>query len=43
MKNTLEGISSRLGHTEKHISHLEDKIVEITQSEHQKENKIFLN
>ena len=41
MKNTLEGINSRLGDTEEHISNLEDRIVKITLSEQQKEN-IFL-
>lgn len=38
-KNTGEGIRSRLGHTE-HVSDTEDRIVEITQLEQQKE---FLN
>ena len=40
MKNTLEGIKSRLGGTEERISDLEDRIMEITQSEQQKENKL---
>ena len=40
MKNTLEGINSRLGGTE-HISDLENKIIEITQSEQQKEKQIL--
>ena len=37
MKNTLEGLNSRLGDTEERIYHLEDRIVEIIQSEQQKE------
>ena len=37
-KNTLEGINSRLDDTEDQISNLEDKVVEITQTE-QKKNK----
>ena len=36
MKNTLEGFKSRLGNKE-HISNMEDRIMEITQSEQQKE------
>ena len=36
MKNTLEGINSRLGGTEEHISDLEDRIMEVTKSEQQK-------
>jgi len=43
MKNTLEGINSRLGDTEENISDLEDRIVEITQTEQQKERRIFKN
>lgn len=35
MKNTLEGISGKLDDTEKWISHLEDRIVYITQSHNQ--------
>ena len=38
MKNTLEGINSRLGDIE-HISDLKDKIMEIIQSDQRKENK----
>ena len=41
MKNTLEGINSRLGDTEEHISNLENRIMEITQSEQQKGKQIF--
>ena len=37
MKNTLEGINSRLGEAEKLISDLGDKITVRTQAEHQKE------
>ena len=33
MKNVLEGINSRLGDTEEHISDLEDKVVEVIQTE----------
>ena len=40
MKNTLEEINSRLGDKEEHISELEDKMMEITQSEQQKERQI---
>jgi len=47
MKNTLEGINSRLDDTEKWISNLEDRIVHITQSHNQnskrkKKKKEFL-
>ena len=37
MKNTLDGINSRLDDTEKCISNLEDRIVVFTQTEKQKE------
>ena len=37
MKNTLEGIKSRLDDREEWISKLEDRIVEITQAEQKKE------
>ena len=40
MKNTLEGINSRLNETEDQISNLEDKAAEIIQSEQQKEKRI---
>ena len=43
MENTLEGINSRLDDTEERISDLEDRIVEITQSEQQKEKRILKN
>ena len=41
MKNTLEGTNSRLEDAEEWISYLEDRVVEITQSEQQKERRIF--
>ena len=37
MKNTLEGIKSRLNDTEEWISELEDRVVEITDAERIKE------
>ena len=37
MKNTLEGINSRLDDTEEWIRELEDGIVEITKAEQKKE------
>ena len=40
MKNTLESRNSRLGDIEKCISNLEDRMIEITKSEHQKEKQI---
>ena len=43
MKNILEEINSRLSDTEECISDLEDRIVEITQSEQQKEKWILKN
>ena len=42
IKNTLEEMNGRLSDTEKHRSDLEDRIMEITQSEQQKENQNFL-
>lgn len=41
MKNTLEGINSRQQDAEERVSDLEDRLVEIIQSEQQKE-KNFL-
>ena len=41
MKNTLEGMNSRLGDMEEHISDLEDRIMNITQIEEQKETRIL--
>ena len=40
MKNILEGISGRLGDTEEHICDLADSIMDIFQSEHQKERVV---
>ena len=40
MKNTLEGINSRITEAEERISDLEDKIVEITTTEHNKEKRM---
>ena len=37
MKNTLEGINSRLNDREKQISELEDRTVEITEAKQKKE------
>ena len=39
MTNTLKGINSRLGDTEKCISDLVDRIINITKSEQQKEKQ----
>ena len=39
MKNTLEGINSRIGDTEEQISELEDRKVEITTTEQNKEKR----
>ena len=39
IKNTLEGTNSRIIETEEYRSGLEDRIMETTQSEQQKENK----
>ena len=40
MKNTLEGINSRLGDTKECIRDLEGRIMEITQLEQQREKQI---
>ena len=37
MKNSLEGINSRLNDTEKQISKLEDRVVKITATKQKKE------
>ena len=37
MKNTLEGINSRLNDAEEQISKLEDRVVEITEMEQTRE------
>ena len=39
IKNSLEGINSRITEKEKRITHLEDKIVEITTAEQNKEKR----
>lgn len=39
MKNTLEGINSRLDDTEHQISELEDRVVEITKAKQIQKNK----
>ena len=39
MKNTLEGINRTLADTEEYISDPEDRIMEIPQSEHQKQKQ----
>ena len=39
MQNTLEGINSRLGDTEEHISDFKDRIIEITQRSKKKKFK----
>ena len=43
MKNTLEGINSRITETEEQISELEDRVVEITAMEQNKEKRIKRN
>ena len=40
MKNTLEGINNRLTEAEERISYLEDKMVEITAEEQNKEKRM---
>ena len=40
MKNTLEGINSRITEAEEQISDLQDKIVEITTAEQNKEKRM---
>ena len=40
IKNSLEGINSRITESEERISDLEDKIVEITIAEQKKEKRI---
>ena len=39
IKNSLEGINSRIAKAEEWISDMEDKIVEITTAEHNKEKE----
>ena len=43
MKNTLEGTNRRLRDTEEHISDLEDRIMETTQSKQQKWTNEHMN
>ena len=43
MKNTLEGISSRITETEEQISDLEDRMVEFTAAEQTKEKRMKRN
>ena len=43
MKNTLEGINSRVTEAEEQISDLEDRMVEITASEQNKEKRMKRN
>ena len=43
MKNTLEGINTRITEAEERISNLEDRIVEITAMEQNKEKKMKRN
>ena len=43
MKNTLEGIDSRLDDKEEWLSKLEDRVVVIIQAKHRKEERIFKN
>ena len=40
MKNTLEGINSRITEAEKQISDLEDRMVEFTAAEQNKEKEL---
>ena len=40
MKNTLEGINSKITDAEEQISDLEDRMVEITATEQNKENRM---
>ena len=40
MKNTLEGINSRLNDTEKQISKFEDRVVDITEAKQKKEKRM---
>ena len=41
MKNTLEGINSKLGDTGECINDLEDRIMDITESEQPKEKQNY--
>ena len=41
MNNTLEGNNSRLDDTKEQISEMEDRVVEITEAEQEKEKRIL--
>ena len=43
MKNTLEGITSRIAEAEERISDLEDRMVEFTAAEQNKEKRMKTN
>ena len=43
IKNTLEGINTRITETEDRISEVEDKMVEINEAERKKEKRIKIN
>ena len=43
MKNTLEGINSRINEAEERISELENRVVEITAAEQNKEKRMKRN
>ena len=43
MKNTLDGINSRITEAEEQISDLEDRMVEFTAAEHNKEKRMKRN
>ena len=43
MKNTLEGINSRINKAEERVSELEDRVVEITAKEQNKEKRMKRN
>ena len=43
MKNTLEGINSRINEAEERISELEDRLVEITAAKQNKEKRLKRN
>ena len=43
MKNTLEGINGRITEVEKWVSELEDRVAEITATEHEKEKRMERN
>ena len=43
MKNTLDGINSRINEAEEWLSYLEDRMVEITATEQNKEKRMKRN